>query len=280
MDTQPANPRPAAVAGMFYPGTPDLLSREIAGMLAAAPCASPATADEFLKAIIAPHAGYIYSGEIAAKAFSLLPPLRGDIRRVVLIGPAHHVAVHGLALPTNDAFMTPLGAVPVDQEAVAAIRGLPQVVLNDDAHAREHSLEVEIPFLQHVLGHFSLLPLAVGKASPSAVAEILECLWHGRETLIVVSSDLSHYLSYEDAQHVDSKTARQILGLDPMINHYQACGATAVNGLLLAARRRGLRAAQLDLRNSGDTAGDRTRVVGYGAFALFEKRQGEEHYVH
>ena len=280
MDTKPVNPRPAAVAGMFYPGAPDPLSREIAGMLAEASRISTATTGECLKAIIAPHAGYIYSGKIAASAFSLLASLRGNIHRIVLIGPAHHVAVRGLALPTCDAFATPLGAVPIDQEAVASINNLPQVVLDDAAHAHEHSLEVEIPFLQHVLGDFALLPLVVGSVSPSAVAEVLGHLWGGCETLIVVSSDLSHYLSYEDAQHIDSKTARQILEFDPMINHYQACGATPVNGLLLAARKRGLRAQQLDLRNSGDTAGDRMRVVGYGAFAFFEKKQGEEHHVH
>ena len=209
-----------------------------------------------------------------------LAGLRNTIRRVILLGPTHRVAVRGLALPTSDAFATPLGVVPIDKQAVDAVSDLPQVVFSDAAHAHEHSLEVEIPFLQVVLEDFSLLPLAVGDASPGEVAEVLERLWGGRETLIVISSDLSHYLPYHDAQHIDTRTAHQIVGLDPMINHYQACGATPINGLLLAARKRGLQVRQLDLRNSGDTAGDRSRVVGYGAFGFFEPAEGEQHHVH
>ncbi len=280
MDIQPANPRHAVVAGRFYPEKPESLTREISRLFAGIGYSNEAPAGKSLKAIIAPHAGYIFSGEIAATAFSLLRPLRGTIHRVVLLGPTHYTAVRGLALPANDAFATPLGAVPIDQEAAMAISKLPQVVLSDMAHTREHSLEVEIPFLQYALSDFSLLPLAVGKVSPSAVAEVLECLWGGKETLIVASTDLSHYLSYEDAKHIDAKTAQQILDLDPMINHYQACGAIPVNGLLLAARKHGLQPRQLDLRNSGDTAGDRDRVVGYGAFAFFENNTGVEHHDH
>jgi AmmeMemoRadiSam system protein B len=187
------------------------------------------------------------------------------------------MTVRGLALPDCVAFVTPLGEAPVDLPAADAIRHLPQVIVSDSAHRLEHSLEVEIPFLQAVLGEFSLLPIAVGEASPDSVAEVLDCLWGGPETLIVVSSDLSHYLPYEDARQIDAATARQIDNLDPMIKHYQACGATVVNGLLLAARKRGLAVRRLDLRNSGDTAGDRRRVVGYGAFAFFETLQGAQH---
>lgn len=270
------NLRPAAVAGMFYPDSPADLGREVAAMLADA----SGRFEDGPKAIIAPHAGYIYSGPIAASAFATLAGKRKTIHRVVLLGPTHRVAVRGLALPTADTFATPLGTVPIDQAAADAISDLPQVVFSEPAHRYEHSLEVEIPFLQVVLEDFSLLPLAVGETAPKAVAEVLERLWGGQETLIVISSDLSHYLPYEDAQHIDTRTAHQITALDPMINHYQACGATPVNGLLLAARQHGLEARQLDLRNSGDTAGDRTRVVGYGAFAFFEANPGAQHHGH
>ena len=275
MSTRPGYCRPTAVAGLFYPGVRENLACEIADFLASDPPGSTAV-DSFPKAIIVPHAGYIYSGRIAAKAFSLLTPLRGKIRRVILLGPAHRVAVRGLALPTSETFATPLGRVPIDQQSASVIEKFPQIILDDAAHADEHSLEVQIPFLQHVLGNFLLLPLAVGRVSPEAVAEVLGCLWGGKETLIVISSDLSHFLSYEAAQTIDSKTARQILALDPTIDPHQACGAVAVNGLLLFAQKRGLRAQQLDLCNSGDTAGDRARVVGYGAFAFFEPEQESE----
>jgi AmmeMemoRadiSam system protein B len=258
--------RPAAVAGTFYPDSPDSLGREIAVLLASVagkPEACP-------KALIVPHAGYVYSGPIAASAFAMLTGRENAIRRVALLGPTHRVAVRGLALPDCDAFATPLGSVPIDPLAADAIRKMPQVVVSAPAHHLEHSLEVELPFLQHVLGEFSLLPLAVGDTSPDAVAEVLDRVWGGPETLVVVSSDLSHYLPYEDARRLDAETARRIVDLDPAIAPCQACGAAPVNGLSLAARKCGLRVRQLDLRNSGDTAGDRRRVVGYGAFAFFE----------
>ncbi|MDR0439838.1 MAG: AmmeMemoRadiSam system protein B [Candidatus Accumulibacter sp.] len=258
--------RPAAVAGTFYPDSPERLRREIAAMLASV----AEQAEDCPKALIVPHAGYVYSGPVAASAFALLAGRKNSIRRVVLLGPTHRVAVRGLALPDCDAFATPLGNVPVDAPTADAIRKMPQVAVSAPAHQLEHSLEVEIPFLQHVLGEFSLLSLAVGDASPDAVAEVLDRVWGGPETLIVASSDLSHYLPYEDARRCDAETARRIGDLDPTIDHRQACGATPVNGLLLTARKRGLRVRQLDLRNSGDTAGDHRRVVGYAAFAFFE----------
>ena len=265
-----AHTRPAAVAGMFYPGSATALARDVRQMLAdSAPPA--ATRGRHVKAIIAPHAGYIYSGPIAASVYAPLAERAADIRRVVLLGPTHRVAVNGLALPAASAFATPLGVVAVDQAAAAAIAHLPQVVVSDAAHAAEHSLEVQLPFLQTVLGDFGLLPLAVGRASPEQVAEVLECLWGGDETLFVISSDLSHYLPYAAARATDGDTARHIVALDADIDHQQACGATPVNGLLLAARRHGLRARLVDLRNSGDTAGDRSRVVGYGAFCFSEE---------
>ena len=256
--------RPAAVAGMFYPASPGGLIRDLQQMLDRAPSLQPGRP----KAIIAPHAGYVYSGPIAASVYAPLASLRASIRRVILLGPTHRVAVDGLAVPSATAFATPLGDIPIDQEAINAIDHLPQVVVSDAAHALEHSLEVQLPFLQTVLAEFTLVPLAVGRASAAQVAEVLECLWGGDETLIVISSDLSHYLPYAVARETDSNTARHIVALEPHIDHQQACGATPVNGLLLAARRHGLKAELVDLRNSGDTAGDRSRVVGYGAFTF------------
>ena len=270
------NCRPAAVAGAFYPESPGELTRTISALLRKV----PDWIEPLPKAVIAPHAGYIYSGPIAASAFATLSNLKDTVQRVILLGPTHRVAVRGLALPTCDAFATPLGRVFIDHASLEAIGDMPQIVFSDTVHAHEHSLEVEIPFLQVVLDKFSLLPIAVGTATPGEVSEVLERLWGGRETLIVISSDLSHYLPYDDARQIDGKTARQILDLDPPINHYQACGATPVNGLLLTARKRGLQVRQLDLRNSGDTAGDRSRVVGYGAFAFFEAQQGVPNHVH
>ena len=269
--------RPAAVAGMFYPGSSIVLAREVERLLADA---SPRAMAPHPKAIIAPHAGYVYSGPVAANLYAPLVALRGSISRVVLLGPTHRVAIDGLALPSSRAFATPLGIVPVDQRAVAAIADLPQVIVSEAAHTLEHSLAVQLPFLHAVLGDFSLLPLAVGEASPQAVAQVLDRLWGGDETLIVVSSDLSHYLPYADARRIDAQTAQAIVDLDAAIDHRQACGATPINGLLLAARAHGLHGQLLDLRNSGDTAGDKARVVGYGAFAFGEAEYGSERDVH
>jgi AmmeMemoRadiSam system protein B len=256
--------RAAAVAGTFYPDSPAVLAAEVRGFLAEAAMASGA----WPKALIVPHAGYVYSGPVAAAAYAQLAPLRGTVTRVVLVGPVHRVPVRGLAVPTTRAFATPLGEVPVDVATIARLRTLPQVVASDAAHALEHALEVQLPFLQTVLGEFSLVPIAVGRASPEDVAAVLDLLWGGPETLLVVSSDLSHYLPYADARRIDRHTADAILALAPGLDHEQACGATPVNGLLLCARRRGLLPALLDLRNSGDTAGDKSRVVGYASFAF------------
>jgi AmmeMemoRadiSam system protein B len=259
--------RPAAVAGSFYPGDARTLARALDDLLAAAP--SPA-GQVLPKAVIAPHAGYVYSGPVAARAYACLAPGRGQIHRVILLGPVHRVPVRGLAAPSEQitAFATPLGNVELDREALDGIRALPQVVASDAAHAHEHSLEVHLPFLQRVLGDFKLVPLAVGDASPTDVAEVLDRLWGGAETLVVVSSDLSHFLDYAGAREIDDGTAKRILALDATITHEQACGGTPINGLLLAARRRHLDAELLDLRNSGDTAGSRDRVVGYASFAF------------
>ena len=233
----------------------------------------------FPKALIVPHAGYVYSGSVAAEAYDRLRPARGIVRRVVLLGPCHRVPVRGLALPDATAFATPLGQVPIDREATASLAELPQVVVNSAVHAEEHALEVQLPFLQRVLGEFSLVPLAVGEATAAQVAEVIEKLWGGAETLIVISSDLSHYHPYEEARAIDRGTAQAILDYSTDIDHEQACGATPVAGMLLAARRHKLKVELLDLRNSGDTAGGRGRVVGYASFAFWDGAPsfGEEH---
>lgn len=260
--------RPAAVAGAFYPGTSDTLARDIQVLLRDA---QRAELPVLPKAVIVPHAGYIYSGPIAATAYAALAPLRDIVRRVVLLGPVHRVPVRGLALPGATAFSTPMGTVQIDQEAISLLTGLGQIVESAPAHAWEHSLEVQLPFLQTMLSEFKLVPLAVGDATPEEVAEVLERLWGGPETLIVVSSDLSHYLPYDTARRVDQVTAQSVLDLHTLHSHEQACGATPINGLVVAAKRHHLVPHLLDLRNSGDTAGDKDRVVGYAAFAFTEE---------
>jgi len=259
--------RQPAVAGLFYPGTATELAHDVRVMLAAAPIVEVAP-----KVLIAPHAGYIYSGAIAASAYATLKNIAPRIRRVILLGPTHRVAVRGLALPGAEVFATPLGEIELDMEAAQIISHLPQVVVSPQAHAQEHALEVQLPFLQTVLHDFKLLPLAVGIATPEEVAEVLELLWGGEETLIVISSDLSHYLPYELAQSVDHDTAQAVLHLQQPLSHEQACGGTPINGLILAARKHHLVPYLLDLRNSGDTAGSRDGVVGYAAFAFEESR--------
>ncbi|MDD2918079.1 AmmeMemoRadiSam system protein B [Rhodoferax sp.] len=266
--------RPPAVAGAFYPGRSQALSHDVLAMLAAAKPDAASSAATPPKALIVPHAGYIYSGSTAAQAYAQLAAVRQTIRRVVLLGPVHRVPVRGLALPGADYFATPLGQIEIDQDAVAAIRPLPQVVVSPAAHAQEHSLEVQLPFLQLALDDFKLLPLAVGDASPAEVAQVLDAVWGGDETLIVISSDLSHFLPYATAQAVDGETVQGMLQLQPALNHQQACGATPVNGLLLAARQHQLQPHLLGRCNSGDTAGDKNRVVGYAALAF---TQGESH---
>ena len=273
------NTRPAAVAGLFYPADAVMLARTIAQLLEQATrTAGPvgqADTDPAPKALIVPHAGYVYSGATAAQAYALLAPLRQQVRRVVLLGPVHRVPVRGLALPEADAFETPLGRVEIDAEASAELLGLPQVTRSRAAHAQEHSLEVQLPFLQTALADFKLLPLAVGDASATEVAEVIDRLWGGPETLIVISSDLSHFLDYERAQATDDATVRQMLALEGGINHQQACGATPVNGLLLAARAKGLHPRLVAQCNSGDSAGERQRVVGYASIVFNEAAPAE-----
>jgi AmmeMemoRadiSam system protein B len=256
--------RQPAVAGLFYPGDPDELRQVVRRYLQV-----PQNTGAPPKALIVPHAGYAYSGPVAATAYARLRPLAGRIQRVVLLGPAHRVPLGGLALPESDEFATPLGRVKVDAQAAEKLVRLPQVQTWEGAHALEHSLEVHLPFLQELLGHFAIVPLVVGDARPEEVAQVLEALWGGEETLILVSSDMSHYHDYQTARRLDGHTARTIENLDiAQLRPEQACGCLGIQGLLLAAQRRNMAVRCVDLRNSGDTAGPRDRVVGYGAYVV------------
>ena len=253
-----------AVAGQFYSGSADRLAAEVRGYIADVESVGPPP-----KAMILPHAGYVYSGAIAASGYARLCRAQDTVTRVVLIGPSHYVPLRGLAVSTADAFTTPLGPVPVDRPAVERLLRLPQVTRSEPAHAREHSLEVHLPFLQQVLERFAIVPLVAGDATADEVAEVLDLVWGGPETLIVISSDLSHFHSYAEARRLDADTASAIEAMAPeRIGDDQACGRVPIKGLLTAARRHGLVARTIDLRNSGDTAGPRRQVVGYGTFVF------------
>lgn len=263
-----ASIRPAAVAGQFYVDDERILRAQITEMLAAASPQTRAAAPP--KAIIAPHAGYLYSGPIAASAYGAIAPRAEQVRRVVLLGPAHRMAVAGFALPAAQIFMTPLGPVPVSRSDWQALQARADVCVDDRPHALEHALEVQLPFLQTIFDNFEIVPILVGDVRAEAVAEVLASLWGGAETVIVVSSDLSHYLPYRQAQWSDRAAIEQIIELRPTLDGEQACGAAPINGLLLCAQQRMLIPQVLDLRNSGDTAGGRNRVVGYASIAFFE----------
>ncbi len=256
--------RPAAVAGMFYPAGRGVLQEAVSDLLTAV----PPTTSPVPKALILPHAGYVYSGAIAASGYRAVQAAAEQITRVVLLGPAHRVYVQGVALPSVDEFETPLGNVALDKQALDALLSLPGVAVSDRAHAAEHCLEVHLPFLQTLLGEFSLVPVLVGDSPPEDVARLLQSLWGGAETLVVISSDLSHYHPYAEAQTIDAHTSAKIVDRAVDLTGEEACGAAAINGLMLTARARDLSVYTLDVRNSGDTAGDRSQVVGYGAYAL------------
>jgi len=261
--------RPPAVANAFYAGDPAILLQDVQGYLNAV----KGVDNNAPKAIIVPHAGYIYSATVAASAFATLAPLKGKIDRVVLLGPCHRVPVTSMALCSVDRYRTPLGLIPIDHSLDENVLKLAGVEVFDMAHGPEHSLEVQLPFLQVVLGDFQMLPIVVGPAPPTQVANVLEAIWGGSKTLIVISSDLSHDLNYADAQMMDQMTCTAIEALDGSgIANAQACGRHSVKGLLKIAQQRGLRVKTLDLRNSGDTAGTKDRVVGYGAWAFWEPR--------
>lgn len=259
--------RPCAVAGAFYPADADELRSALADCRRGAAIVEPDPRP--LKALIAPHAGYVYSGPIAASAYRLLEGARAGIRRVILIGPSHFVPFAGVAVPSVEAFRTPLGLVRIDDTGRRNVLRHSAVLVSDRPHAHEHSLEVQLPFLQEALGDFELLPLAAGAASGDEVGGVLELACDANDTLIVVSTDLSHYHDYATARQLDGATARAIVARERDFDGEQACGCVPLMGISHLARRHGLPVRLLDLRNSGDTAGERSRVVGYGAFALY-----------
>ncbi len=257
--------RQPAVAGLFYPGDKQSLKEDVDQYLEQANYGR----DIVPKAIVVPHAGYVYSGPIAASAYKQIIPFKEKIKRVVLLGPSHRVAFTGLAVPESDVFNTPLGNIPIDQEGIQLLANLPQVIVSDQAHREEHSLEVQLPFLQEILGKFSLIPIVVGDAERHEVAEVIKRLWGDEHTLIVISTDLSHYHEYNEAKQLDRATSDAIENLKPdLIGYDDACGRNGLIGMITVAEEKNLSVDILDLRNSGDTAGDKNRVVGYGAYVF------------
>ncbi len=262
-----ASIRQPAAAGSFYPEASAELAATVDALLEAA--SAPVLGRP--KGLIVPHAGYVYSGPIAASAYAALKTMNPKPTRVVLLGPSHHVGFSGLALPGVDALQTPLGVVQLDRDVVQALVERMGVLQSPMAHAREHSLEVQLPFLQRVLGEFQIVPLVVGRATVDEMAAVIEFLWGGAETLFVVSTDLSHYLPYREAVAADAKTVERIVGYElNQIDPDCACGACPLRGFLAAAAEHRLKVVPLDIRNSADTAGSKDRVVGYGSFALVE----------
>ena len=257
--------RQPAVAGLFYPADKQSLKDDIHQYLKQASVEQ----QEHPKAIVVPHAGYIYSGPIAAAAFKQLIPFKDKIKRIVLLGPSHRVAFSGLAVPKSDVFKTPLGNIQIDQKAIQSLSDLPQVIVSDQAHHEEHSLEVQLPFLQEILDEFTLVPLVVGDAERHEVAEVNNKLWGDQHTLFVISTDLSHYHNYNEAKQLDRATSDAIINLKPdLIGYEDACGRNGLKGIMTVAEEKNLSIELLDLRNSGDTAGDKNRVVGYGAYVI------------
>ena len=258
------NIRLPVVAGSFYPEQPEILKAMISEYLQ-----QVAPALKVPQAIIVPHAGYIYSGEIAASAYARLQPRQSSIKHVVLLGPSHKVGFTGLALSHADAFRTPLGDIPLDAEAIASIIHFPFVEYREQAHLLEHSLEVQLPFLQMTLDSFKLLPIVAGDCPAELIEELLELFYGQDDTLIVISSDLSHFHDYQTAQRLDKQTSRLIEQLEyQLLDYDSACGRVPVSGLMVLAKKKSLQIETIDLRNSGDTAGNKSRVVGYGAYVI------------
>lgn len=258
--------RAPAVAGMFYPDSAAGLGADLDAMLADAGPGAGAPGGETPRALVVPHAGYVFSGPVAASAYATLRNAR-DIRRVAVLGPSHRACLHGMAVSSADAFDTPLGRIPLDMAACRSLCKLPHVLLSNHVHAREHSLEVQLPFLQRVLADFTLVPVVVGDAAPADVARVIESLWR-EDTLVVISTDLSHYHDYVTARRIDAQTIERILELDDRLEGDDACGCRPLNGLLHLLKKKGLEIDLIDARNSGDTAGAHDRVVGYASFAV------------
>jgi len=256
--------RAPAVAGYFYEADAGRLQHHVNELLNA----ETAVAEALPEALIVPHAGYIYSGSTAAYAFRCLLADPDQVKRVLLIGPAHRVYVDGMAIPSVDYFATPLGEVALDRTGLDQISRLPGVQISDEAHRDEHSLEVQLPFLQTVLNDFSLVPVVVGGAGADQVAAVIDALTTDPHTLVVVSSDMSHFLGYQDARRVDASTCEHILRKSTTLKGDEACGARAINGLMASTRFQAMEVSLLHACNSGDTAGEPNRVVGYAAFAL------------
>ena len=256
--------REAAVAGLFYESDRYRLHAQVDTLLAETTVQQEIAPE----ALIVPHAGYIYSGATAARAYHSLAARRDEIQRVVLLGPAHRVYLNGMAVPSVDSFATPFGEVELDRKTIDHIVDMPGVITSDEAHQQEHCLEVQLPFLQSVLSDFSLVPVLVGDCKADLVAAVIDELWGGPETLLVVSSDLSHFHAYDEARQIDASTCGLILDKFSRLTGEQACGAHAINGLMRSKNGRSLTVEMLDACNSGDTAGDKNRVVGYGAFLL------------
>ena len=267
--------RPPAVASLFYPGEAAELKQNLREMLDEASEAEDPNEDlpagQHLRALIVPHAGYVYSGSTAALAYHLLRKNRDDFHRILLLGPAHRVWLEGITFPGTDAFETPLGRIPLAKQQIRELLRFPEVQLRDDAHQDEHCLEVQLPFLQEILNEFELIPAVVGEISPDSLSGLLENLLEDPQNLLLLSTDLSHFHSYSEAQAIDQKTAEAIESFeDEKILPEQACGAHPLRGLLRHARIQGWKIQRLGLCNSGDTAGSKDRVVGYGAWALSE----------
>lgn len=251
-----------AVADMFYPADPERLHDWMQQHLVTS--ADPSHPPRML---IVPHAGYRFSGDIAAQGYQLLT--KGIFKRVVVLSPAHRVFVQGIAVPTRwDAEATPLGNILLDKPAIESLLALPEVIAATEAHRQEHAIEVQLPFLQHQLGDFKLIPIVVGVSQPESVANALDLLVDD-ETLVVVSTDLSHYLSQDIARQQDDDTIRQILQFHENLSGDQACGCYALNGALHWAHQQQLSIQLLAKCTSGDTCSDKSRVVGYAAFALY-----------
>jgi len=256
-----------AVAGSFYDKSPESLQCQLDTWL----CSEPDT-ESHIRALIVPHAGYIYSGKVAAKAFRYLKSQADRIHRVILVGPSHRFYFTGCALPSADFFATPLGKIPIDTESIDQIRNIDDIEVSDQVHALEHCLEVQLPFLQTCLKQFTLLPILTSNVSPVTVAKLIDSLWQDENTLLVISSDLSHFHSYSEAKNIDRNTCSLIEHYEPSLSPEQACGSTGINTLLLLAKQRGYQLTRMELKNSGDTAGDKERVVGYVSYLISEPK--------